>query len=112
MAQASRDHLTGHQKNEEQVDQTPEIMKMQERAFKVNTKAFVNVSKPTISSLQIQIPPDNEDQHIDAGLEESHNFQNGEENLHESSEKKRVKADTVPKTGAIKTGTNLGHSSS
>lgn len=44
-------------------------------------------------------------------MEESHNFQNGEENLNESSEKKRVKADTVPKTGVIKTGTNLAQSS-
>jgi hypothetical protein len=30
--------------------------------------------------------------------------------LLESSEKKRVKADAVPKTGAIKTGTHLGQS--
>ena len=41
----------------------------------------------------------------------SQTFRNGEENLHESSEKKGMKADSVPKSGAIKTGTHLGQGS-
>lgn len=36
---------------------------------------------------------------------------NGEENLHESSEKKKVKADVVPKSTTLKTGTHLGNQS-
>jgi hypothetical protein len=35
-------------------------MKMKDKSLKVNVKAFVNASKPVISSLQIEIPADEE----------------------------------------------------
>jgi hypothetical protein len=77
-------------------DVTPQIIELQEKA-----REYI---KAPISQLQISIPVDNEDKD-----EDIHVFEelNGEENLHESSEKKRVVGN--PKTGGIKTGTHLGH---
>lgn len=87
---------------------TPEILKLKDRS-KVATRAFTNINKPPISQLQISIPPDNDDQEIELVHDmNSTSFRNGEENLNDSSEKKKMKADVVPKSTAIKTGTHLG----
>lgn len=87
---------------------TPEILKLKDRS-KVAARAFTNMNKPPISQLQISIPPDNEDQQIELVRDmNSNSFRNGEENLNDSSEKKKMRADVVPKSTTIKTGTHLG----
>lgn len=70
------------------------------------------MTKPPISQLQITIPQDNDDQHTETIHDlNSTSVRNGEENLNESSEKKKMKADVVPKSTSIKTGTHLGQRS-
>ena len=61
-------------------------------------------SENPLAQLQIAIPAENGSGLLD-------DIQNGEENLKESSEKKknRLYHKTIPKTQTMKTGTHLGH---
>ena len=88
------------------------LMQAQKKSLKLQGKA--SLSKPPISNLQISIPEDN-DKERQLLFDEitTQSFQNGEENLAPSSEKKREKVlncNQLPKKTGIKTGTHLGQS--
>lgn len=90
---------------------------MQMKAFKKELQATIDakqfLANQAVSNLQIQIPQDDSDKENFFEDGNSLSFQNGEENLAPSSEKKRDKVlNDVPKTGGIQPGTHFGSSQS